>query len=307
MPSAYATIAPALKLLLPRAILTRSRGLITRAQVLTLALVLRSRQDDDAFLEYKDLVALQRKFQRTKPKDYSYEPEALRQRGAERAAEVLAVVPDDNARPLRILELGCGDGMTLAALNNGQRNLVGLDHEGDRFDQRARDLGVHFVEGDASATPFEAESFDVIFSYNSFEHFSDPSATYAEIVRLLASGGVFLADFGPLYHSPWGLHAYDSIHIPFCQHLFRREDILQFCRQNGLKEVDYNYVNGWRPDQFRNLFQSSGTTLETFEYTERACLHGIDLILKYPECFRRKLTARDDALVSSIRLLQRKF
>ena len=68
-------------------------------------------------------------------------------------------------------------------------------------------------------------SFDIVSSFDSFEHMPDPEAALDQIVRVTRQGGLIFLDFGPLYASAWGLHAYRSLRMPFPQFLFSPEFI----------------------------------------------------------------------------------
>lgn len=93
---------------------------------------------------------------------------------------------------LRILEVGCGPGAMAAALHRWypKAEIVAIDRD-SRFIEYARNNveGVQFLEGDATALPFEDNSFDVTISYTVVEHV-EPSAFYAEQRRVLKDKGI---------------------------------------------------------------------------------------------------------------------
>lgn len=80
----------------------------------------------------------------------------------------------------RVLDLGCGKGSFPA--NDG------LIIRADRARPSAFDGG-EFVECDASALPFRAESFFAVIANHSLEHFDDLPGTIAEIARILRPDG----------------------------------------------------------------------------------------------------------------------
>ena len=118
----------------------------------------------------------------------------------ERYARLFAL-PD---RPLRILEVGCGPGALAGALRRWypKAEITGLDRDKEfiRF-ARAHEPGVLFREGDATALPFPADSFDVTISNTVQEHV-EPSAFFGEQLRVLQPGGVCL-----VLSSRRGIHA----------------------------------------------------------------------------------------------------
>jgi SAM-dependent methyltransferase len=58
---------------------------------------------------------------------------------------------------------------------------------------------------DASNTRFDDASFDLVFSFNVFEHLPEPQIVIKEIIRLLRPGGGFLLSF-PHFAHPNALH-----------------------------------------------------------------------------------------------------
>ena len=111
------------------------------------------------------------------------------------ARTISSAVPSPN---LRVLEIGIGRAANLDAYPQGTE-LVGLDAslpaEAQRADivARARGLGLklRFVEGDATALPFDAGAFDAVVMTKVLCSVSDPAAALREVSRVLAPGGRF--------------------------------------------------------------------------------------------------------------------
>ena len=89
-----------------------------------------------------------------------------------RVSELAAV-----ERPRRILEVGCGEGIVLAAL---AARLPGSQLDGLELDEsaleaaRVRCPGATLVRGDACALPFEGQSFDLVVCLEVLEHLPEP-------------------------------------------------------------------------------------------------------------------------------------
>jgi SAM-dependent methyltransferase len=110
---------------------------------------------------------------------------------------VLEVIGDCPLDGRRVLDVGCGRGGTIHTIHGffAPREIVGLDLSAAAiaFCQRVhRYVGVRFFQGDAELLPFEAESFDVITNIESSHSYPNPKAFYAEVHRVLATGGHFL-------------------------------------------------------------------------------------------------------------------
>lgn len=100
----------------------------------------------------------------------------------------------DINKELKILEIGCGPGAFAGALHrwypHAEITAVDRDSEFIRF-ATEHEPEVNFLEGDATALPFENGTFDVTISNTVAEHI-EPSKFYSEQVRVLKPGGVCL-------------------------------------------------------------------------------------------------------------------
>ena len=100
----------------------------------------------------------------------------------------------DKRKKLRILEIGCGPGALAEALHRWYPNaqIVAIDRD-SRFIEYAKKTvpGVEFIEADATALPFGADTFDVTISHTVCEHIA-PAAFYGEQKRVLKDDGVCL-------------------------------------------------------------------------------------------------------------------
>ena len=234
------------------------------------------------------------------PPEYGYSSEQIAQRGDMRATELLHFFPA--AREARdFLELGSGDAMVSTSLQRLGKRTTAVDMEGNIFDPRAADAGVVTRHMDASELQFPDQSFDFIFSYNAFEHFADPAGVLQQAARVLRPCGSLYLYFGPLAMSPLGLHAYRIITVPYCQFLFKPAVITAFAKQSGSQE-EIPYCNGWSADAYRALWQSI-PSLKIEQYGEERSRYGLELVVKYPSCFRGKTDRFENLLVSAMQVL----
>lgn len=96
---------------------------------------------------------------------------------------------------MKVLEIGCGGGLFCHRLKQYVPDLsvTGLDFDKNHIAfarRKAEELGVQcsFIEGDITCLPFDAESFDLVFSHTVVEHVA-PEAFYQEQWRVLKPAG----------------------------------------------------------------------------------------------------------------------
>jgi ubiquinone/menaquinone biosynthesis C-methylase UbiE len=99
------------------------------------------------------------------------------------------------AAPGRVLDLGCGTGYLLRTLAGRYRDaeqLVGIDAAPEMVrtaSVTAHDDRLTFAVGVAEQIGFPDETFDLIVSTTSFDHWSDQQAGLRECARVLRPGG----------------------------------------------------------------------------------------------------------------------
>lgn len=101
----------------------------------------------------------------------------------------------------RVLDVACGAGIgTSYLLKAGARSCAGIDISRDAVDFASDHYpGPTFLLGDSQNIPLRDESVDVVVSFETMEHVSDPSEFMAECYRVLIPGGVFV---GSTPHDP---------------------------------------------------------------------------------------------------------
>jgi SAM-dependent methyltransferase len=251
------------------------------------------------WLEPSMLPLLQRRY--PAGAQYPYDPEGISRRGAERARFLSRFL--DGSR--RTLEVGCQDAMVSCHLAGAGAKATALDLD-DSCDPRARESGVELVEADASRMPFDGQQYDLVFSYNAFEHFADPEAVLGEMARVTKPGGVVYAFFGPLYRSSYGLHATLSVRVPFCQFLFDRPALRAYVAENDLPPIPFETLNEWTLHQFRDLWARYRPYLELQMYREIPDHHGIELIAAHPSCFRGGVDEFEELVLGTIEAVFRR-
>jgi SAM-dependent methyltransferase len=104
-----------------------------------------------------------------------------------------------------LLDLGCGTGAQTVAFRDEGWEVTGVDASEDML-RRAGDRGLEVVRADASALPFEDDSFDAavsLWTHTDVDHFA---AAVREVARVLRAGGPFVYAGGhPCFVGPHAL------------------------------------------------------------------------------------------------------
>ena len=238
------------------------------------------------------------------PDPIRYDPEGLELRAREKVGILQQRVPLGKCH--NCLELGCWDGVVGKALVGAGKRAYGIDIRGEGFDRDARSAGVHFLQGDVRQIPLTNGSIDLVYSFAAFEHFRDLELVLAEVSRILRGSGYLYLSFGPVYTSPYGLHAYRQIPVPYCHYLFSREDLKLYANRHGLS-CDWPFVNGITVTQYRHLWKKFSKDFEVLYYKEHPTgAIGAEIIRSYPICFRGNVEDVDDLFVSAIEIVLQK-
>lgn len=96
----------------------------------------------------------------------------------------------------RAVDIGTGAGTLALALAPLVEEVVGLDVVPELLQaaRRAAPANVTFVEGDATALPFERASFDIGATRRTLHHVARPELVVAELARVVRPGGTVLVE-----------------------------------------------------------------------------------------------------------------
>lgn len=109
--------------------------------------------------------------------------------------EALEIAPG-----MRVLDLGCGDGVLTAELAATGARVVGVDASPEMV-AAAQALGLDARVADAAALPDAAElggEFDAVLTNAVLHWVPDTAGVLAGVARLLRPGGLFVGEFGGL-------------------------------------------------------------------------------------------------------------
>jgi len=295
-----------LKRVLPQGVINTLRPLSNFALIMEqprTKRIFNAAMDTPAYLDMSALQTLQMRYPSC-PDGYGYDEHSLERRGIKRATKILGLPGAQEAHSF--LELACWDGMVSCILCRKGKKATAIDKKVRGFDKRASLEGVSLLQMDAAYMQFEDETYDFVFSYNAFEHFASPENILLEAIRVVRKGGYIYLEFGPLYYSPYGEHAERSITVPYCQFLFEKELLNDFAAQNGLNSIDFDHVNGWSLESYRELWSKYSQVLKRVRYNERFDRSHLDLIRAYPSCFKSESKYFENFIVSSIGVLFQK-
>jgi 2-polyprenyl-3-methyl-5-hydroxy-6-metoxy-1,4-benzoquinol methylase len=96
-----------------------------------------------------------------------------------------------------VLDVGCGSGRFAEIALSLGANVVALDYStavDACFDNLKEYSGLHVLQGDIYALPFELESFDFIYSLGVLQHTPEVSSALTSLPAMLKSGGKICVD-----------------------------------------------------------------------------------------------------------------
>lgn len=105
--------------------------------------------------------------------------------------------------PLRLLDLGCGNGWLSNLLARSPRHVTGVDQNRTELRQAARVFSSNpnlcFLEADIFSAPFSFSAFDIIVLASVIQYFPDLRALLTQLLRYLKPNGEIHILDSPLY------------------------------------------------------------------------------------------------------------
>lgn len=291
---------------LPKDLVVRAWAAYCRRRARSARAAFESAGDSPAFLGWDELDALQRAYP-LDPGDYPTDPRGLEDLSRRRIAAMLRPLGSEADRLRRYLDLGAWDGILVRQLQAMGKSAVGVDIRSEGLAPQTAGGRVPFAEMDAQQLGIADNTFDFVFSFNSFEHFPDPAQALGEAARVVRPGGYIYLEFGPIYYSARGAHQFETISVPYVECLFTKELLAEYAAENGIALTEFFWMNEWSLTRYRELWRRMSDELEVVDYYEIFNADHVNLIERYPSCFRDKTRNFDDLLVSNIEVLFRKM
>jgi len=119
----------------------------------------------------------------------------------------------------KLLDVGCGRGSTLTSFRSwGFNNSIGIDLADSGLEKCQENgfvLGKDVFKIDATTTPYDSESFDIVFSEGMLEHYEDFSPFVEEMCRLSNDYIILIQPnhfslYGRLIQWGWGIFMKNS-------------------------------------------------------------------------------------------------
>jgi ubiquinone/menaquinone biosynthesis C-methylase UbiE len=175
----------------------------------------------------------------------------------------------DQTRGLRVLDVGCGQGIDVYRYALAGAQATGIDltprHvELARAHLAAMELEAEILEGDAEELPFEDAAFDRVSSNGVLHHTPDMPAALREILRVLKPGG----EARIIVYNKRSFHYWLTQvlwHGVLCGGLLRERSMAGVL-SNGVEFSTIGarpLVNVYTPHQVRNMLDTAGFTAVT--------------------------------------------
>jgi SAM-dependent methyltransferase len=209
---------------------------------------------------------------------------------------------DHFVRGKRVLDFGCGQGFQSVALGKlHDCDVVGIDTNEKTLAlarEVAREAG---LGGDnpcfVTTIPAEwRETFDVVISQDSFEHFPDPVAILNDMITLIRPDGRILITFGPPWYAPHGSHMHFFCKLPWINLIFSEETVMSVrsnFRKDGAKKYEdvESGLNCMSLGKFERIVSACGMRIALRNYE---CVKRLNFLSRVPlvrELFVNQITA----------------
>lgn len=190
----------------------------------------------------------------------------------------------------RVADFGCGVGyQSIALVEKFGCSVVGVDSNKKTLKKAIENANYHnisskdlsFIENISADI---LNSFDVVISQNSFEHFANPIKILNEMGSLLSDSGIILLTFGPPWFAPYGSHMHFFCKVPWINVLFPEEVVMKVrsnFRNDGAKKYEdvESGLNRMTVAKFESIVSSCNLKIT---YKNYECIKRVNWLAKVP-------------------------
>jgi SAM-dependent methyltransferase len=159
-------------------------------------------------------------------------------------------------RNVRVLDIGCGLGRTLAYHKSRGCEAFGMEADGN-VQAVARRYGLDIRQGIFDGTQFDSEFFDYVTLDQVAEHVTDPHALLRGVARVLKPGGkVIITTPNPRSFGSWLYgRRWLNWHAPYHLQFYTRRSLALAAREAGLELVSAKTITAseWQYYQWEHV------------------------------------------------------
>ena len=177
----------------------------------------------------------------------------------------------------KILDVGCGLGMTMDYFINKNNHIIGIDITPQSIIEN-NERGLEVLEADARQLPFKNNIFDIVYSLGVIEHFPETELALKEHVRVCKPGGIVVTVI-PYLNTPYYLAGIlfelltrnkFSLQITYGKG-FRKKDIKQMLQKAGCDNIHISpyYGSAFLRILFNTIYPKLVTAIENSFFSKK--------------------------------------
>lgn len=161
-------------------------------------------------------------------------------------SNVLKRIVIERGNKIRVLDVGCGDGAVIAAINNhdlmSQVDITGVDNSKIRINNARNILNTKIVYGDALNLPLKSLSYDLVYSLMVMEHLDDDCKFTEELYRVTKHNGSCVVS--TVIKKKWAIYLYRKDGHFVCDPTHQKEytskdELVKIFKKAGFKKIKF--------------------------------------------------------------------
>ena len=98
----------------------------------------------------------------------------------------------------------------------------------------------HFIKSDAMDLIYKNNFFDMVVSFNAFEHISDPQTALDEMIRITKNNGHIFIQFDPIWTADTGSHFFHRVPKPWAHLVCSESEYITQMQKNNATDDEVN-------------------------------------------------------------------